>query len=174
MALGGMITALATVVMLMGGMIPLATFTCPAVAGILLLPLVFDCGGRMALGAWIAISALSLMLCPDKEAALLFAFLGHYPVTKWRLERVPRPWLRRALKALVMGGCVAAMYALIFFVLRLDQVMDDFAELTRATFALTLLLGAVTLAVYDRALTVFSVVYLKKLRPRLAGGRRNG
>ena len=173
-ALSGMMAALGTAIMLMGGVFPLATFICPALAGALLLPLVFDCGDRWALGAYVAVSALSLMLCADKEAALLFAFLGHYPVLKWRLERIPRPWLRRGVKALVMGGCVGAMYALIFFVLRLDQVLSDFADLTRATLILTLALGALTLALYDQALTRFAVAYLKRIRPRLNGGRRNG
>ena len=173
LALSGMMTALATTVMLMGGVIPLATFTCPAIAGILLLPLVFDCGDRLALGAYVAVSALSLMLCADKEAALLFAFLGYYPVLKLRLERIARPGLRVAAKALVMGGAVAAMYALVFFVLRLDQVLADFAELSRAMLIVTVLLGAVTLALYDRMLTLFSIVYLKRIRPRLNDGRKN-
>ena len=168
-ALSGMMTALAVALMLMGGLFPLATYACPALAGALLVPLVFDCGEKLALGAYAAVSILSLTLCADKEAALLFAFLGYYPVIKWRLDRLRRPPLRRLAKAAIMGGAIAAMYALIFFVLRLDQVLADYAEMTRAMLVVTLLLGAVTLALYDRALMVFAVVYLKKLRPKLMG-----
>ena len=172
-AVSGMMVALCTVILLMGGVIPAATFCGPALAGLLLIPVYIEGGQRMALGAWLAASALGLMLCADKEAALLFAFLGYYPVLKWRLERIASPGLRVAAKALVMGGAVAAMYALIFFVLRLDQVLADFAELSRAMLIVTVLLGAVTLALYDRMLTLFSIVYLKRIRPRLNDGRKN-
>ena len=44
MAVSGMMAALGAAVMLLGGVIPLATFCCPALAGLMLIPLVFDCG----------------------------------------------------------------------------------------------------------------------------------
>ncbi len=169
-AVGGMMTALAVAVMLLGGVIPAATFCCPALAGILLLPVVSECGHRVALGAYAAIAALSLMLCPDKEAALLFAFVGYYPVIKWRLDAMPRKWLRRALKFVILDGAIALMYLSIFYVLRLDQIMADYAEMTRALLAVFVILGNVTLVLYDRLLSIAAVVYVRKLRPRLFGG----
>ena len=75
-AVSGMMVALAVAILLMGGVIPAATFAGPALAGLLLIPVFAEGGQKFALGAWIAVSALSLILCPDKEAALLFAFLG--------------------------------------------------------------------------------------------------
>ena len=169
LAVGGMMVALAVAVMLLGGVIPAATFCCPALAGVLLLPVVAECGRRMALGAYVAIAALSLILGPDKEAALLFAFAGYYPVVKWNLDRIRNRWLRRGLKALILNGAIALMYALVFFVLRLDQIMADYADMTRAMLIAFVLLGNVTLALYDRMLAVMAFVYLKKLRPRLFG-----
>ena len=68
-AVSGMMVALGAAVMLLGGVIPIATFCCPAIAGLALIPLVFDCGWAYALSAYGAIALLSLMLCPDKEAA---------------------------------------------------------------------------------------------------------
>ena len=85
-AVSGMMAALATVILLMGGVIPAATFVGPALAGIVLIPVLVEGGRRMALGAWLAVSALALMLCADKEAALLFGFLGWYPAVKWPLD----------------------------------------------------------------------------------------
>ena len=162
-------TALAVTVMLLGGMIPVATFCCPALAGVLLLPVVAECGRRVALGAYAAIAALSLILCPDKEAALLFAFLGYYPVVKWRLDRIGRKWLRRGLKALIMDGAVALMYALIFFVFRLDRIMADYADMTRVMLVAFIIAGGVTLALYDVMLGAMAFVYMTKLRPKLFG-----
>jgi len=167
MALCGMMCALAVVLMAMGGMIPMATFCCPAFAGMVLVPLVVDCGKRMALGAWIAVAFLSLILCPDKEAALIFAFLGHYPVIKWRLDMIKAKWPRRLLKFAILNGCIALLYALIFFVLKLDQIMADYQDATMITLFMLFLIGNFTLALYDRLLTIGAWMYIKKVRPKL-------
>lgn len=168
MAVSGMMVALGTAVMLLGGVIPLATFCCPALAGLVLLPVALDCGRGHALSAWLATGALSLILCPDKEAALLFMFLGWYPVMKWPIEqRLRSPWPRRLVKLALWNACIAAMYALIFYVLRLDQIMADYRDMTRAMLMATLLLGNFTLAVYDILLTRVAVIYIRRFRQRL-------
>ena len=134
-AVSGMMVALGAAVMLLGGVIPIATFCCPAIAGLALIPLVFDCGRAYALSAYGAIALLSLMLCPDKEAALLFCFLGYYPVVKWTFDgRIKRKWLRRLAKLLLWNTAIGIMYALIFFVFRLDQIMAVFAECIQLGF----------------------------------------
>ena len=164
-AVSGMMVALGTVVMLLGGVIPIATFCCPAIAGLVLIPLVFDCGRAYALSAYGAIALLSLMLCPDKEAALLFAFLGYYPVLKWTMDvKIKRPWLRRLAKLALWNIAIGAMYALIFFVLKLDQVLADYQDMARWMAILTLLIGNVTLALYDVVLLRFSLLYFARFR----------
>ncbi|MBQ6374681.1 MAG: hypothetical protein IJJ45_09390 [Clostridia bacterium] len=170
MAVSSMMVALGTAVMLLGGAIPVATFCCPAVAGLVLLPLVFDCTRAHALSAWAAIGLLSLMLCPDKEAALLFVFLGWYPVMKWWIDaRLRRRWLRRALKLVMWNAALAAMYAIIFYVLRLDQVLADYQSMTRAMAVAMAVLGNLTLALYDIVLVRFAALYIRRIRPKLFG-----
>ena len=167
-AVSGMMVALGTAVMLLGGVIPIATFCCPAIAGLALLPLVFDCGKTYALSAYAAIALLSIMLCPDKEAALLFAFLGYYPVVKWMFDgKIKNRWLRRLAKLALWNTAIGAMYALIFYVLRLDAILADYQEMTLWMTVLTLLLGNVTLALYDIVLVRFSMLYLARLRGKL-------
>ena len=167
-AVSGMMVALGAAVMLLGGVIPIATFCCPAIAGLALIPLVFDCGRAYALSAYGAIALLSLMLCPDKEAALLFCFLGYYPVVKWVFDaRIKRKWPRRLTKLLLWNAAIGIMYALIFFVFRLDQIMADYMDMTLWMTALTLLLGNVTLALYDIVLLRFSMLYLARFRNKL-------
>ena len=170
MAVSGMMVALGTAVMLLGGVIPIATFCCPAIAGLALIPLVFDGSRTHALSAWAAIGLLSLMLCPDKEAALLFCFLGWYPVMKrWIDARLRRRWPRRLVKLAIWNLAVGAMYALVFYVLKLDQVLADYRDMTRAMTALMLVLGNVTLMLYDVALVRFALLYVRRLRPKLFG-----
>jgi len=169
-AVSGMMVALATAILLMGGVIPAATFAGPALAGLLLIPVLAEGGRRMALGAWLAISALSLMLCADKEAALLFAFLGWYPAIKWTLESKLPGWKSLPVKLLLWNACAGAMAALIFFVFRMDQVITEYREMSRAMLVVFILLANVTLVLYDRLLNIMAVVYLKKLRPKLFKG----
>ena len=168
MALSGMMAALGAAVMLLGGVVPVATFCCPAIAGVVLIPLVFDCGMSFAWSAYAAIALLSLILCPDKEAALLFVFLGYYPIVKWRLDaKLRKPWPRRLAKLILWNTAIIAMYALIFYVLRLDQVLSDYRDVSRAMAISMLALGNLTLVFYDIALLRFAALYVKRLRPRL-------
>lgn len=169
LALCGVMCALALVIMLLGGVISIATFCCPALAGLVLIPLVVDCGKRMALGAWVAISLLSLMLCPNKEAALLFTFLGYYPVVKWQLDGIQSKWKRRGLKALILNASIAVMYGLAFYVLRIDQIMADYQDVTRVSLIALIVLGNLTLYLYDRLLFIGAWLYVKKYRSKLFG-----
>ena len=59
------------------------------------------------------------------------------------------------------------MYALIFYVLKLDQVLADYQDMTRWMTALTLLIGNITLGLYDIVLVRFSMLYLARLRGKL-------
>ena len=167
MALCGVMCALGVAVMLLGGLIPLATFCCPALAGLVLLPVMTEAGRRMALCAYGAVAALSLLLCPDKEAALVFAFLGYYPVLKWTLERISRRPLRVAAKLAVFDAAMLAQVALMAWVLNMRQVLAEYAEMTRVMLAGFVVISNVTMLLYDRMLTVMTLIYLKKLRPKL-------
>ena len=57
-ALSGILVALSTAILLMGGVIPAATFCGPALAGLLLVPVFVEGGLRYALSAWAAVSAI--------------------------------------------------------------------------------------------------------------------
>ena len=166
-AVSGMMVALATAILMMGGVIPAATFAGPALAGLMLIPVFAEGGQKLALGAWLAISALSLILCADKEAALLFAFLGWYPAMKWKLEEKLKGWKGVPVKLVIWNACAGAMAAMIFFVLRMDQVMAEYREMGRAMLIGFIVLANVTLLVYDRLLGIMAVVYVKKLRPKV-------
>lgn len=166
-ALTGMMCALAVVLMSLGGAIPLATFCCPALAGIVLIPVFVECGEKIAYGAYAAIALLSLLLCPDKEAALLLTFIGYYPVLRWRLEQIRRAPMRVAAKLAVFNAAVIAMYALCIFVFRMDQVLRDYKEMGLILTLGCLVLGNFTLLLYDRLLNILTRVYVYKVRDKL-------
>jgi len=166
-ALTGVLCALAAVVMMMGGLIPLATFCCPAIAALVLIPIFVECGERLSWGAYIAIAALALMLCPDKEAAALFVFLGYYPVLKWRLEQIRRKPLRIIAKLGIFNVAVGLAYLLLIFLFQMEQLLREYAEMGLALTAACLLLGNITLLLYDRLLGIFTALYVNKLRGKI-------
>ena len=71
-ALGGMLAAVAIVIMCLGGMIPLATFICPMICCLMLKMVHKMCGKRIAWAWYGAVAILSVLMGPDKEAAAVF------------------------------------------------------------------------------------------------------
>ena len=82
MALGGLMAALAVVIMSLGGLIPFATYVCCVLCMILCGVIHRISGKRVAWTWYAAVSILALMLGTDKEAAVLFVFIGYYPILK--------------------------------------------------------------------------------------------
>ena len=91
-SLGGMLAALAVVIMNLVGLIPVATFVCPMLCMMVLTLVVRFCGRRIGWAWYGAVSILSVLLGPDKEAAAVFVFLGYYPIVKPRLDRRKLRW----------------------------------------------------------------------------------
>ena len=166
MALTGMLCALAVVIRMLGGVIPLATFCCPALAGLMLIPVFVECGEKLSWCAYAAIAALSLILCPDKEAALLLAFIGYYPILRWRLDQLRSRLLRVVAKLGVFNLAVLAMYALSILVLQMDQILREYQEMGLALTVACLLVGNVTLLLYDRLIAIMTALYVNRLRGR--------
>jgi hypothetical protein len=121
MALCGLLTALASVCMLLGAVLPGALYCAPILAMLCLLPLQEEYGVPAALCAYGAAGALTLLLAPDKELALVFLFFGWYPALQPRLDRLRPRWLGWVLTLLILNGAAAALWALVLFVLRLDE-----------------------------------------------------
>jgi hypothetical protein len=167
MALTGMLCALAVAIMMMGGLIPLATYCCPALAGLMLIPIFVECGEKLSWCAYAAIAALSLMLCPDKEAALFFVFLGYYPIVRWRLEQIRSAPLRIIAKLGVFNIAVGIIYLLLIFLFRMDRIIQEYQEMGLILTAVCLLLGNITLLFYDRLLANITVLYVNRLRNKL-------
>lgn len=149
MALGGVMAALAVVVMCMGGMIPIATFICPMVCMMLLLVVLSNCGIRVGWAWYGAVAILSLLLGPDKEAAAVFLFLGYYPIIKPKMDTFPLRWL---WKLIYFNAVILVMYWLLLNVFGMADVMEEFEEMGTVLTVVTLLMGNVTFFMLDRLL----------------------
>ena len=71
----GMMVALSLVLMLMGGIIPIATYCVPMMSSILLLPVLVEFGRKTAWMAFSAVALIALLLGVDKEAAFFYLFI---------------------------------------------------------------------------------------------------
>jgi hypothetical protein len=149
-ALGGMMAALAVVIMSLGGMIPSATFVCPMLCCLVLQIVRTICGDRMAWAWYGAVAILSLLMGPDKEAAAVFVFLGYYPILKPKFDKSRLKWV---WKLLYFNVVILAMYWLLIHLFGMAQLAQEWEELGIWMTGIMLLLGNVTFFLLDRVLS---------------------
>ena len=149
MALGGVLGALAVVIMCLGTLIPVGTYACPMLCAMVLQMVLKTCGSRIAWAWYGAVALLGLLLAPDKEAAAVFVFLGYYPIVKPKLDRKKLPWL---WKGLLFNASVLALYWLLLRLFGMEQLVSEFRELGAAMTAVLLILGNVTFFLLDKLL----------------------
>lgn len=153
MALGGISGALAIVILCLGGLIPFSTYILPMICCILLQMVLPGIGKR---GGWVwysAVCILSVLLCPDKEAAATMVFIGWYPLCKAKLDSLR---LGLVLKLLAFNSAIFAMYFLLIFLFNFVSIYLEFQALGFWLTVLTLILGNVCFLLLDRALSIFS------------------
>lgn len=159
MAMGGVFAALAVVIMNLGGLIPVATYTTPVLCMLLLKFVLLTCGNKIAWTWYAAVSLLSLLMAPDKEAAAVFLFLGYYPIIKPRLERMKGKWL---LKLAIFNSSMVLLYSILIRIMGIAEVTGESEELAGAMLAVLLVLGNVTFIALDRLLTMLEARLRRK------------
>ena len=145
-ALGGVLAALAVVIMCLGGLIPLATFVCPMLCCLMVKLVLTLCGQRIAWAWYGAVAILCALLGPDKEAAAVFVFLGYYPIVKPKMDKLPLKWL---WKVLYFNIVTLAMYALLVYVLGMAELAAEYREMGVILTVVTLLLGNLVFVLLD-------------------------
>lgn len=150
MALGGVLAALAVVIMAMGTLLPVATYICPMLCCLLVQLVKKTCGDRTTWSWYACVALLGLLMAPDKEAAAVFCALGYYPIVKPRLDgkRLAIVW-----KLVLFNSVILVLYWLLMHLFGFDAVAAEFAEMGAVLTALTLVLGNVVFLLLDRLLS---------------------
>lgn len=171
-AIGGMTAALSVVLML-PTIVGLWTYALPAMAGILIMFAIIEIDKKWAFGIFVAVSLLSLMLLPNKEAAVFYTcFFGNYPILKAIIEKRNMP---RAVEYIIkialfnVSVLVAAFVMLKLFGMPLAELLGTEGESAWwVEFALpiTLAVANVTFIAFDYLLTVMVTIYLAKWQKR--------
>lgn len=149
MALGGILAALAVIIMAMGTLIPIATYVCPILCCVLLQLVRKTCGDRIGWAWYGAVAILSLLLAPDKEAAAVFAAIGYYPIVKPSLDRRKGKWL---WKGLLFNGTILVLYWLLLHLIGMEQLIREFTGMGTAMLLLLLVLGNMVFFLLDKLL----------------------
>ena len=152
-ALGGMMSALAVVIMCLGSIIPIATFVCPAIAMIAGQITLRLCGRRIGWCWYGVVAILSLLMSFDKEAALTFVFLGYYPMIKYRFARYKFGFV---WKIVYFNVSIAIIYFLLLHLFGMTELANEYTELGRFGIAIMLIMGNITFFLLDVILTRFS------------------
>ncbi len=166
LALCGVTTALSVVLMLFEGLVSIASIAIPALAGCLLIPIVAEAGIGYALGAYGATGLLSLLLVPDREAALIYLlFFGYYPVLFAVLSKIRQPALRWITKLALFNG--AAVLEAVLAISLLGVSPQEFTQLPFVgAYGPAVLLGLanVVFILYDFALAGLITQYYQRFR----------
>jgi hypothetical protein len=160
----GVSAAIGTVLLLLGGLIPGATYCAPMLGMLPLLPALAEYGWRPALSVYAVTAALALLLAPDKELAGVYLFLGYYPVLQPALDRISSRLLRTVCKLAVFNGAVLALYFLLLHVLGLNFLESEFAAYSRPFLLVLLAGGNLVFLLLDRALRQLALLWRYRLR----------
>lgn len=166
LALCGILAAISLVTLLATGLVPVATYALPGLAGVFLLPAVIQCGKRWAMATYGAVALLALFLVPDREAALVYvAFLGYYPVLKSIIEQhLSRLWEWIA-KFSAFNAAIIFAY---FLAIQLFGLPLEGFEIAGINLPLAFLAaGNLVFWFYDRALTLLVIQYIRRVHPLL-------
>ena len=157
--MGGVFAALAVVMMNLGGLIPVATYTTPVLCMVLLKFVLMTCGSRIGWAWYGAVAILSLLLAPDKEAAAVFGVLGYYPILKPWFDRRPVSVL---WKLVYFNVAIACVFGLTLVLMGIETVSKELIEAGWFMAVVTWLLANATLFMTDLVLS------------RFGGGNRRG
>ena len=162
----GVLCALSTVVLLLT-VFPYATYALAALAGIVLIPAVLECGTHYGVLSFAVTAVMALLLTPDVEAKWLFIlFFGYYPIVHLRLSIRHRAGVAWAVKLLIFNAALVADFLLLTMFLHVPK-----EEFTIAGFYvpwLLLLMGNAVFLVYDIALSRVAALYRVRFHPLIA------
>lgn len=166
-ALGGVCAALALVLMLATSVFPVLDFAIPAAAGALMAVIVIEINKKWAFMTYAAISAVSLLVVPSKEAGLLFAaFLGYYPIIKSIFEKQKNKYVQLALKLGVFNAAIVVYYQLTLRLVTDAALMEEAESFGKYGLAVLWLAANVVFVIYDIALTRLISMYYNWFRKK--------
>ncbi len=169
-AFGGMISAVCIVLEFSVGFLPLFLYIFPMICALLMNILLEECGVKTALCAYAATAAISMIIAPDKEAALLFAaFFGYYPIVRAYIMRLGRRPLRVIFKLALFNIAMICSYLLLIRLIGLEALGF---ENIKWMWAALLAGGNFAFLMFDILIDRVLAIYNRRFRGKLFSSRR--
>lgn len=167
-ALGAIITGLSIALMLSTTILPFMSYAIPAISGVLITLIVMECDKKWALIVYASVSILSLLIVPDKSAAIAYVCLfGYYPIVKALLESKLTTWISFVIKILLADAVLISGYyiTLHFFGIDTEGIEWLSPYLTKWFVAPVIAIGGgIFFYMYDVVLTRLITIYSVKWR----------
>lgn len=156
--------ALAVVLMLVA-YFPYLTYAIPAFAGMCIMVVLLEIGGKWAISAYITSAVLTVLFC-EPEAMLMYVFLfGYYPILKAFIERIKKPILEWPIKMIFFNVVVILVYS---FIAQLFGVnMSDTNDFGKYTVYIVLAVANVVFVIYDITVAKMASFYIYIIKPKL-------
>ena len=167
-ALCGIMSGLALVMMFFLSMIPSFEYISPAVSGILIWVIRERLGVKYGIVSYIAVGILCLFLTPNYEASLMYIFLlGYYPIVREFLMKLPTAVLRLFVKLAVYSVSAIVCYWLLINLFNMTQLLEDMGDFGEYGPWILLAMGAVAFLLYDLFLGLFRPFYEQVMKPKI-------
>ena len=127
----GLTVGVGTVLMLLGGVVPVATYAVPLLCGALLVPVTAEFGRGSAWATFFATALTALLLGMDKEAAFFYLFVGYYPILQGKMNLLEGKKKRLLAKAGLFLAALGAMYGALALLFPMGQYLEDFRTMGR-------------------------------------------
>ena len=166
-AMCGMLGALSITFLLMGSLIPLATYACPALAAFLLLPVLYEYKEKTAFTLYLAVSALSLILIPEKEFVLMYVLVfGLYTPFKFKADKIKPKFLQIFIKSLFAFLSTLLCYTILLVIFPNPLLTGELGDAGFALIAAFFVIFIITFLMYDFAAGKMMIVYRYKFRKK--------
>ena len=162
LTVSAMMAALATAILYLGSFIEVLDISVAVLASLFSAVILIEYGKGAPWSVYGITSILSLLILPNKLPALMYAiFFGYYPIIKANVERIRSRLISWAIKLCIfIAATVLLLFSLKLFTAELEVPYGNLYII--AFVALT----AVTLVLYDIALTRVISYYVFRLRHR--------
>lgn len=160
----GIVAALAVVVMLTG-YFPYLTYAIPAVAGLLMMVPLIECGAGWSFATYTSSAVLIFIIGETESKILYILFLGYYPILKSLIERIRKQLVEWVLKLLFFNAAAVAFYYISSVLFAISY--DDFGILGKYGAVIFLALCNIVFVLYDIGISRVASYYMFSLHDKI-------
>lgn len=117
---------------------------------------------------YVSVGLLSLIMTPNKDAALVFLlFFGYYPMLRRALQKIKIPLVPFILRWGVFNAAVFAFYYGSVYLLGAEELVESLGEFGEHGAQIMWVICNIMFVSYDYLMGEFPELYTEYLKPRI-------